>query len=95
MSYTLGHRETYDAALTKGPVLKTGRMPPGHFDDDERDYLEGYPGGWVFPSLEEARRAGKKHGFAVYLLGGAFTASRRHDGELHLNCHARVVRLME
>lgn len=87
MSYTLGHEETYDAALAKGPVRKTGRVR-GHFDE----YPDGYPGGWVFPSLKSARSAGEKHGFAVYLLGGAFTASRRYDGELHLNRDAKVVR---
>ena len=91
MSFTLGHEESYDAALAKGPVRKTGRMPPGSFDDEE-DYPGGYPGGWVFHSLEEARVAGAKRGFAVYLLGGTFTASRRHDRELHLNCDADVVR---
>ena len=91
MSYTLGHRASYDAALAKGPVQKTGRIPPGHFDD----YPEGYPGGWVFPSINGARDAGEKYGYAVYLLGGSFTASRRDDGELHLNTHAKVVRRVE
>lgn len=58
-AYTLGHTESYDQALREGPVKKSGKK-------------DGYEGGWVFKTAEEAeefnKRTQKGKGYSVYGL---------------------------
>lgn len=73
-AYTLGHKTSYDKALVEKPsVKKLGKRPVGH-----PDVPEGYDGGWVWKTAEEAHAyyAGNKEAiegeknrrFAVYRL---------------------------
>lgn len=53
MIYTIGHKENYLAAIREhGAIQKLGRRPPGFFDD----YPDGYPGGYAFKTIEDAKR---------------------------------------
>lgn len=63
-AFTMGHPASYDRALEAGPVTKIGTRPPGAFDD----HPEGYPGGCVFLTIEEAQKAADAEGYAVYEL---------------------------
>lgn len=53
MIYTIGHKVNYLNAIEKhGTIQKLGKKPPG----DDPDYPNGYPGGYAFRTLEDARR---------------------------------------
>jgi hypothetical protein len=57
MIYTLGHAVGYRRGMAERaprPLLKVGRLPPGH-PDCPADRPGGYPGGSVWRTYEEAR----------------------------------------
>lgn len=49
MCYTVGHKKSYDQALKEGGNIKKGRYGP------TLDEPEGYPGGIVFRTIQDAQ----------------------------------------
>lgn len=91
MLYTVGHRESYEAGLNKGHLLKQGKR-------------ENYGGGIVFLTREDAERwigLAKKPDYGVYGLITTYnnTSEPEHDLSAYgIKCRqlvrdAQIVRL--
>lgn len=74
MLYTIGHEESYRRGLACGPLRKIGRRLPCD------EFPDGYPGGYVFRTVEEAeRRIAERYADAGYTVFGLLIDAWKWD----------------
>lgn len=107
IAYTIGNERNYDKTLAESkasgrPMRKVGKSDQGV----DPEYPGGYPGGWVFKTIDRAAAAcadaplllGSAAVFAVYeieLPGTWDECTYEHDGARHLLVNAVIVRKVD